>query len=86
MDAVCGAAAGGAAGAGGSRNLAFRLTNDGIMDRSGELLGRIDTPSNFFVKEFAGIGSAQSRDMNDEDWAIPAGPGNGIPKHERSQS
>jgi hypothetical protein len=42
------------------------------MDRSGELVGRIDTPSNFFVKEFAGIGSAQSRDMNDEDWAIPA--------------
>ena len=56
------------------------------MDRSGELVGRIDTPSNFFVKEFAGIGSAQSQDMNDEDWAIPAGPGNGIPKDERSQS
>jgi hypothetical protein len=52
-------------------SLISRITFDGVADRSGELFARIDTPSKFFVKGFAGIGSSESGHMNDEDWGIP---------------
>jgi outer membrane protease len=56
----------------GSPNiLVSRLTYDNMSANSGEIFGRIDTPSNVFVKGFAGLGSIFSGKMNDEDWGLP---------------
>jgi Omptin family len=50
-----------------------RLTYDGITGHSGELIGRVDTPSNIFVKGNAGVGRLTTGKMNDEDWGLPFG-------------
>jgi opacity protein-like surface antigen len=47
-----------------------RLTYDSIAN-SGEVFGRIDSPSRLFVKGFVGGGSLSSGHMNDEDWNLP---------------
>jgi opacity protein-like surface antigen len=52
-------------------NLNSRLTYV-TDDNSGEIFGRIDSPWNFFVKGFAGGGSAWRGHMNDEDWILAA--------------
>jgi opacity protein-like surface antigen len=49
--------------------LVSRLTYD-TTSASGELFGRIDTSSNFFLKGFVGGGSHLSGKMHDEDWVI----------------
>jgi opacity protein-like surface antigen len=49
--------------------LVSRLTYDSTA-ATGEVFGRIDTPSNIFVKGFAGGGSILSGNMHDEDFAI----------------
>jgi opacity protein-like surface antigen/outer membrane protease len=48
-----------------------RLTYNDMSANSGELFGRVDTPSNVFVKGFAGLGSIFTGKMNDEDWSLP---------------
>jgi opacity protein-like surface antigen len=48
--------------------LVSRLTYDSSA-ASGELFGRIDTPSNIFVKGFVGGGKILSGNLHDEDWA-----------------
>ena len=47
--------------------LVSRLTYD-TTGASGELFGRIDAPSNIFVKGFVGGGKLLSGNMHDEDW------------------
>jgi opacity protein-like surface antigen len=49
--------------------LVSRLTYD-TNAASGELFGRIDTPSNIFVKGFVGDGKILSGNMHDEDWVL----------------
>jgi opacity protein-like surface antigen len=49
--------------------LVSRLTYD-TTSASGELFGRLDTSSNFFLKGFIGGGSHLSGNMHDEDWVI----------------
>jgi opacity protein-like surface antigen len=49
--------------------LVSRLTYD-TTSATGELFGRIDTSSNFFLKGFIGGGSHLSGKMHDEDWGI----------------
>ena len=49
--------------------LVSRLTYDSSA-ASGELFGRIDTPSNIFIKGFVGGGKIVSGNLNDEDWFI----------------
>jgi opacity protein-like surface antigen len=46
-----------------------RLTYD-TTSASGEVYGRLDTSSNFFLKGFIGGGSHLSGNMHDEDWLI----------------
>jgi opacity protein-like surface antigen len=46
-----------------------RLTYD-TTSLSGEVYGRLDTSSNFFLKGFIGGGSHLSGNMHDEDWFI----------------
>ena len=46
-----------------------RLTYD-TTAASGELFGRVDSDTNFFIKGFIGAGSILSGKMNDEDWLI----------------
>jgi outer membrane protease len=48
--------------------LISRLTYD-TTAVTGEMFGRLDTPSNVFMKGFAGGGSILSGNMHDEDWA-----------------
>ncbi len=52
--------------------LISRLTYDSTA-HSGELFGRIDTPSRVFIKGLAGGGSLTSGRMYDEDWLIHDG-------------
>ena len=47
-----------------------RLTYSGLTAHSGEIYGRLDTPSNLFVKGNLGLGSISAGSMNDEDWGI----------------
>ena len=47
--------------------LVSRLTYD-TTAASGELFGRIDTPSNIFIKGFVGGGKILSGNLHDEDW------------------
>ncbi|WP_244432052.1 omptin family outer membrane protease [Rhodopseudomonas sp. B29] len=49
--------------------LVSRLTYD-TTAASGELFGRIDGPSDLFLKGFAGGGTLTKGKMNDEDWLI----------------
>jgi opacity protein-like surface antigen len=49
--------------------LVSRLTYD-TTAASGELFGRVDTDTNFFIKGFIGAGNILSGKMNDEDWLI----------------
>jgi opacity protein-like surface antigen len=49
--------------------LVSRLTYD-TTSASGELFGRIDSSSNFFLKGFIGGGSHISGKLHDEDWGI----------------
>jgi opacity protein-like surface antigen len=51
-----------------------RLTYDDMQTNSGEFFGRIDTPSNLFVKGYIGGGSTSNGKMNDEDNVIIFGP------------
>ena len=46
-----------------------RLTYD-TTAASGELFGRVDSDTNFFIKGFIGAGNILSGKMNDEDWLI----------------
>jgi opacity protein-like surface antigen len=52
--------------------LVSRLTYD-TTAASGELFGRIDSPSNIFIKGFVGGGKILSGNLHDEDWAIGDG-------------
>jgi opacity protein-like surface antigen len=54
-------------------SLASRLTYVSNAN-SGELYGRLETPSNLFVKGFVGGGSYASGTLNDEDWLLFFGP------------
>jgi opacity protein-like surface antigen/outer membrane protease len=49
--------------------LVSRLTYD-TTAASGELFGRVDSDTNFFIKGFIGAGNILSGKMNDEDWLI----------------
>jgi opacity protein-like surface antigen len=49
--------------------LISRLTYDSPA-ASGELFGRVDTPSNIFLKGFVGGGKLLSGNMHDEDWLL----------------
>jgi opacity protein-like surface antigen len=49
--------------------LISRLTYDSPA-ASGELFGRIDTPTNIFLKGFVGGGKLLSGNMHDEDWLL----------------
>ena len=61
--------------------LVSRLTYDSSA-ASGELFGRIDTPSNVFLKGFVGGGKILSGNLHDEDWYI----GNGQVPYSNTQS
>ncbi len=61
-----------------SNELISRLTYDSTA-ASGEIFGRIDTPSQMFLKAFIGGGSITSGNMHDEDFAIGFAPGVNIP-------
>src|SRR5262249_11587038 len=50
-------------------NLVSRLTYD-TSAVSGEVFGRVDSPSNIFLKGFLGGGKITSGNMHDEDWVI----------------
>jgi opacity protein-like surface antigen len=52
-----------------SNVLISRLTYDSTA-ASGEVFGRVDTPSNVFIKGFVGGGKLLSGNMHDEDFAI----------------
>ncbi|HWX83145.1 MAG TPA: outer membrane protein [Xanthobacteraceae bacterium] len=49
--------------------LISRLTYDSTA-ASGELFGRVDTPTNIFLKGFVGGGKLLSGKMHDEDWLL----------------
>ena len=51
-------------------NLQSRLTYNNMTTNGGELFARIDTPDNFVLKGFAGLGQGNTGQMNDEDWAL----------------
>jgi opacity protein-like surface antigen len=53
-----------------ANNLISRLTYTDMRTNSGELYGRVDTPNNFMVKGFIGLGSGKNGHMNDEDFQI----------------
>ena len=41
-----------------------------MTTNGGELFAHIDTPDNFVLKGFAGLGQGNTGQMNDEDWAL----------------
>ena len=45
-----------------------RLTYDGLRGHSGEIFGRLDHTSGFFVKGYGGIGALTNGTLNDEDF------------------
>jgi opacity protein-like surface antigen len=52
-----------------------RLTYDDMTTNSGEVFGRVEAPSNLFVKGFIGAGRTRNGHMNDEDFMIyPSAP------------
>jgi len=57
----------------GSGSLTSRLSYDNMTGHAGELFARLDTPSEVFVKGFAGLGSITSGTQNDEDWGLNDG-------------
>lgn len=54
--------------------LVSRLTYDELRGHSGELFGRVDHSSGFFVKGYAGIGTLASGKLNDEDFPPVVSP------------
>jgi opacity protein-like surface antigen len=54
----------------GSGNLVSQLTYDNLTGHSGEFFARVDTPSEGFVKGFAGAGGITGGKFNDEDWGV----------------
>jgi opacity protein-like surface antigen/outer membrane protease len=57
----------------GAGSLTSQLTYDNLTGHSGELFARVDTPSEVFVKGFAGTGAITSGKQNDEDWGLVGG-------------
>lgn len=55
-------------GAGLPAQINSRLTYGGTSATTGELFGRLDAPSGWFVKGYAGIGSHGGGILNDEDF------------------
>ena len=58
----------------GSGSLVSQLTYGNMTGHSGELFARLDTPSQVFVKGFAGAGSITNGTQNDEDWGLVGPP------------
>jgi outer membrane autotransporter protein len=52
------------------RDLASRITYDGMNANGGEQFARIDTPNNIMIKGYAGIGKGSNGQQHDEDWGI----------------
>ncbi len=52
----------------------FRLTYDDMRTNSSELFGRIDSPWNFFVKGYAGVGFTGRGNQTDEDSFVLSNP------------
>ena len=50
--------------------LVSRLTYAEMTGHSGEIFGRLDSPSNVFVKAMFGGGAISKVKMNDEDWGL----------------
>jgi len=61
-----------------SSNLISRLTYN-TTAATGEVFGRVDSPSNIFLKGFLGGGAITSGNLHDEDWAAPIVPGQIVP-------
>jgi opacity protein-like surface antigen len=57
----------------GSGSLTSQLTYDNMTGHSGEVFARLDTPSEVFVKGFAGTGAITTGTQNDEDWGLVEG-------------
>lgn len=57
----------------GSGSLASQLPYDNMTGHSGEVFARLDTPSDVFVKGFAGAGAITAGKQNDEDWGLLEG-------------
>jgi opacity protein-like surface antigen len=51
-------------------SLISRLTYDGLSAQSGEAFGRLDSPWQFFLKGFAGLGRVDGGKLHDEDWGL----------------
>src|SRR6516225_4823295 len=61
-----------------SSNLISRLTYN-TTAATGEVFGRVDSPSNIFLKGFLDGGAITSGNLHDEDWAAPIVPGQIVP-------
>ncbi len=63
-----------------------RLTWDDVGTGGLELYGRIDTPWNFMLKGFVGVGRGSEGHINDEDWAMSFDPTVFIPPYQNTNS
>ena len=57
-----------------SRFLVSRLTYDGLHAHAGEIFGRVEHVTGWFVKGYAGLGRINSGNLQDEDFVTPFFP------------
>ncbi len=60
-------------GNGPAGSMTSRLTYNDLQTNSSELFGRIESPSNIFIKGYAGVGQTGSGNQNDEDSFVAVG-------------